>query len=105
DLGSSNGVMVNAMKIDGPYHLLHCDRILIGSVAIYFMHTALEESFETVRASGAGGAVAKQVAAAMDAAWQCQSCGSSNLPVARFCANCGSPRAQQALAMSQGKGR
>ncbi len=108
DLGSSNGVMVNAMKIDGPYHLSHCDRILIGSVAIYFMHTTLKESFETVQAGSEASAFASgsiHAAGSIEATWQCLSCGSSDLPVARFCANCGSPRARQVPAMSQGKGR
>ncbi len=44
DLGSSNGVLVNATKIDGPYRLSHCDRILIGSAAIYFMHPAPDDA-------------------------------------------------------------
>src|SRR5581483_4737984 len=37
DMQSSNGVLVNATKIDNPYRLAHGDRITIGSIALYFI--------------------------------------------------------------------
>ncbi|HZU03632.1 MAG TPA: FAD-dependent oxidoreductase [Ktedonobacteraceae bacterium] len=36
DLNSSNGVFVNKIKINNPYHLFHGDRIVIGDTLIYF---------------------------------------------------------------------
>ena len=36
DLGSSNGVFVNKVKISNRYHLSHGDRIVIGNTLIYF---------------------------------------------------------------------
>jgi NADPH-dependent 2,4-dienoyl-CoA reductase/sulfur reductase-like enzyme/pSer/pThr/pTyr-binding forkhead associated (FHA) protein len=110
DLDSSNGVMVNSTKIDGPYRLSHCDRILIGSTPIYFMHTTLEESLETVRGvivsvASAGQPASREARPQEEAMWQCQNCGVMNPPIARFCANCGTPAASVAPVMSQGKGR
>ncbi len=43
DLSSSNGVFVNRVKINNPYHLLHGDRIVIGNTLLYL-------SFPSVRA-------------------------------------------------------
>jgi pSer/pThr/pTyr-binding forkhead associated (FHA) protein/NADPH-dependent 2,4-dienoyl-CoA reductase/sulfur reductase-like enzyme len=106
DLGSGNGVMVNALKIDGPYRLAHGDRVLIGSAAIYFMHPALDEPLEVSRPAKAPassrGDQAEQSAGANE---QCLSCGTPNPSTARFCANCGAPLAGNVPAMSQGKGR
>jgi NADPH-dependent 2,4-dienoyl-CoA reductase/sulfur reductase-like enzyme/pSer/pThr/pTyr-binding forkhead associated (FHA) protein len=104
DLGSSNGVMVNAAKIDGPYRLSHCDRILIGSAAIYFMHPALDTPSGMPQVGQTRASPANDSAGSM-AASRCGSCGVSNLPIARFCANCGAPLEQNIPAMLQGKGR
>ncbi len=38
DLGSSNGVFVNRVKISNPYHLTHGDRLVIGNLLLYFSH-------------------------------------------------------------------
>ena len=103
DLGSSNGVLVNATKIDGPYRLSHCDRILIGSAAMYFMHPALDMPYQMPAAAQASAATADD--SARSSTLQCSGCGTSNPTVARFCANCGMPIGRSVPALSQGKGR
>ncbi len=77
DRGSSNGVMVNRTRIDNPYRLAHGDRIIIGSITIYFIDQQEMEN----RSSSA------QVAPPHT----CSNCGTVNTPIARFCANCGAP--------------
>jgi NADPH-dependent 2,4-dienoyl-CoA reductase/sulfur reductase-like enzyme/pSer/pThr/pTyr-binding forkhead associated (FHA) protein len=77
DLGSANGVIVNEMKIDNPYLLVHDDRITIGGIVIYFMH---------VRQEGRQGEVANA-----GPTLACRNCGASNISIARFCATCGTP--------------
>ena len=104
DLGSSNGVLVNATKIDGPYRLAHCDRILIGSAAIYFMHPALDAPSELPQAGRPPASPADHFAGSM-ATSQCLSCETSNPLEARFCANCGTPLERNVPALSQAKGR
>src|SRR6266566_2694481 len=42
DLGSANGVIVNQMKIDNPYLLVHGDRIMIGGIILFFMNIQQE---------------------------------------------------------------
>jgi len=77
DHGSSNGVMVNRTRIDNPYRLAHGDRITIGSITIYFIDQREMEN----RPSGAQAAPPHT----------CNNCGTANIPIARFCANCGAP--------------
>jgi pSer/pThr/pTyr-binding forkhead associated (FHA) protein len=98
-LGSSNGVLVNATKIDGPYRLSHCDRILIGSAAIYFMHPALDAPYQVPKSAQAP-ASATGDSAGSTAMVQCQICGTSNPAAAYFCVNCGAPLEQNAPAQS-----
>ncbi|HEU0000696.1 MAG TPA: FAD-dependent oxidoreductase [Ktedonobacteraceae bacterium] len=78
DMQSSNGVLVNATKIDNPYRLAHGDRIAIGSIALYFI--SVESQPE-----------AQAVVPAAPANVQCRNCGASNALHARFCTTCGSP--------------
>jgi NADPH-dependent 2,4-dienoyl-CoA reductase/sulfur reductase-like enzyme/pSer/pThr/pTyr-binding forkhead associated (FHA) protein len=77
DLGSANGVIVNQVKIDNPYLLVHDDRITIGGIVIYFMHVRQEDQQGAV--ANAGQTLA------------CRNCGASNISIARFCATCGTP--------------
>jgi NADPH-dependent 2,4-dienoyl-CoA reductase/sulfur reductase-like enzyme/pSer/pThr/pTyr-binding forkhead associated (FHA) protein len=77
DLGSANGVIVNEMKIDNPYLLVHDDRITIGGIVIYFMHVRQEDQQGAL--ANAGQTLA------------CRNCGASNISIARFCATCGTP--------------
>jgi len=77
DLGSANGVIVNEMKIDNPYLLVHDDRITIGGIVIYFMHVRQEDQQGAL--ANAGQTLASR------------NCGASNISIARFCATCGTP--------------
>jgi pSer/pThr/pTyr-binding forkhead associated (FHA) protein len=88
DLGSSNGVIVNQLKIDNPYLLVHADRILIGGIVIFFLDIRQKETVGAgiARALNTGGAL---LAPALNA--PCSNCGASNLSIARFCATCGTP--------------
>jgi NADPH-dependent 2,4-dienoyl-CoA reductase/sulfur reductase-like enzyme/pSer/pThr/pTyr-binding forkhead associated (FHA) protein/CRP-like cAMP-binding protein/Fe-S-cluster-containing hydrogenase component 2 len=54
DLGSSNGVFVNRVKITNPYHLIHGDRIVIGNMLLYFSFPQLrmQQSSSTLKAVG-----------------------------------------------------
>ena len=83
DLGSANGVIVNQMKIDNPYLLVHSDRIMIGSIVIFFMNIQQGEREAQSYIVGAG------LAPALNAL--CHNCGASNISIARFCATCGTP--------------
>src|SRR6266702_4179974 len=83
DLGSANGVIVNQMKIDNPYLLVHSDRILIGSIVIFFMSIRQEERAGQSDIVGAGFTPALNT--------PCRNCGASNISIARFCATCGTP--------------
>jgi hypothetical protein len=87
DLGSSNGVFVNQVKIDNPYLLAHGDRISIGNSTIYFM--AAQDGLSSIE----GGAGSKKDALRENALQDrtCSSCGASNTSVARFCTVCGQP--------------
>ncbi len=44
DLNSSNGVFVNRVKINNPYHLLHGDRIVLGNTLIYLSYPSARSS-------------------------------------------------------------
>ena len=83
DLGSANGVIVNQMKIDNPYLLVHSDRILIGSIVIFFMSIRQEERAGQSDIVGAGFSPALNT--------PCRNCGASNISIAHFCATCGTP--------------
>ncbi len=96
DLGSSNGVMVNAMKIDSPYRLSHCDRVRIGSTPIYYMNALLNEE------TPPGDKEASPATSAHIATF-CPRCGVSNLARARFCANCGAPLNRSVPLAAQGR--
>lgn len=98
DLGSSNGVIVNATKIDGPYRLSHCDRIRIGNTSIYFMNALLDDQPPDSAAASPADAVR-----ATHIATFCPHCGVSNLARARFCANCGSPLNRSVPLAAQGR--
>ena len=79
DLASANGVVVNSTKIDNPYLLVHGDRIIIGSTAIFFIDVR-QEGLERASAGERQGD-----------GYTCGNCGASNLRIARFCATCGTP--------------
>jgi len=79
DLASANGVVVNSTKIDNPYLLVHGDRIIIGSTAIFFIDVR-QEGLERASAGERQGD-----------GYTCGNCGASNLRMARFCATCGTP--------------
>lgn len=79
DLASANGVVVNSTKIDNPYLLVHGDRIIIGSTAIFFIDVR-QEGLERASAGERQGE-----------RHTCGNCGASNLRIARFCATCGTP--------------
>jgi NADPH-dependent 2,4-dienoyl-CoA reductase/sulfur reductase-like enzyme/pSer/pThr/pTyr-binding forkhead associated (FHA) protein len=83
DLGSANGVIVNQLKIDNPYLLVHSDRIMIGSIVIFYMNIRQEEG------AGQSDIVGARLAPALNA--PCRNCGASNTSIARFCATCGTP--------------
>jgi NADPH-dependent 2,4-dienoyl-CoA reductase/sulfur reductase-like enzyme/Fe-S-cluster-containing hydrogenase component 2/pSer/pThr/pTyr-binding forkhead associated (FHA) protein/CRP-like cAMP-binding protein len=42
DLDSRNGVIVNKVKINNPFHLSHGDRIVIGDTLVYFSYPAVK---------------------------------------------------------------
>jgi hypothetical protein len=86
DLGSANGVIVNQMKIDNPYLLVHGDRIMIGGIVIFFMNIQQGGREAQPYTVGAG-----LVPALNAPALACRNCGASNTGIARFCATCGTP--------------
>ncbi len=109
DLGSSNGVTVNQVKIEKPCILSHGDRIMLGSShMIYFvdLHAGqeagmrnvqkpaqfLEESTSTrqpvAQGAGAQQGIQPQVSASLPQMTMCRKCGVANTRVARFCASC-----------------
>ncbi len=90
DLGSANGVIVNQMKIDNPYLLVHGDRIMIGGIILFFMNIQQENIV------GAGFTPALNtpgLAPALNAPAlaPCRNCGTLNTGIARFCVTCGTP--------------
>ncbi len=46
DIGSSNGVFVNGERLQGPHHLVHSDRIVIGNVLLYYSFPPKEQAEE-----------------------------------------------------------
>ncbi len=96
DLGSANGVLVNQMKIDNPYLLVHSDRILIGGTVIFYMNLHQEDYANVLARTEQGtpaqsheGIITSDAKDAMDIV--CHHCGASNVSIARFCATCGTP--------------
>jgi len=92
DLGSSNGVIVNSTRIDNPYLLVHGDHFSIGSISIYFLDTNTEalkdEGNAPVRSSSSESPKSADISPVNV---PCPNCGTSNIPIARFCASCGTP--------------
>jgi NADPH-dependent 2,4-dienoyl-CoA reductase/sulfur reductase-like enzyme/pSer/pThr/pTyr-binding forkhead associated (FHA) protein len=104
DLGSANGLVVNQMKIDNPYLLVHSDRIMIGGTVIFYMNIRQEDYVsviadpeQRVSEQGQNSVIpntfaslsvnsAKDLSNAL-----CRNCGASNISIARFCATCGTP--------------
>jgi pSer/pThr/pTyr-binding forkhead associated (FHA) protein len=105
---SSNGVIVNQMKIDNPYRLSHGDRIVLGSSLIYFidLHATSQlvrpvpganpAGVQTLKVGSATVGLLKKVDSPPVEQGQnnlrfCQHCGVANTRNARFCAGCSSP--------------
>ena len=99
DLGSANGVIVNQMKIDNPYLLVHGDRIMIGGIVIFFMNLQQGEREAQSYRVGAGLAPALNAPTMNAPALACRNCGASNTGIARFCATCGAPLENSHAAM------
>jgi len=99
DLGSANGVLVNQMKIDNPYLLVHSDRILIGGTVIFYMNLELETHRDLIPEAGPGTQGQRNSGQAPPLHYTaggrqiivCRNCGASNVSIARFCATCGTP--------------
>jgi len=101
DLGSANGVIVNQVKIDNPYLLVHGDRIVIGGIVIFFMNIRQEERVDGGRSgqespsgqglSGQGQALPLHYTESERGSKICRNCGASNGSIARFCVSCGTP--------------
>jgi NADPH-dependent 2,4-dienoyl-CoA reductase/sulfur reductase-like enzyme/pSer/pThr/pTyr-binding forkhead associated (FHA) protein len=88
DLESSNGVMVNSTRIEGPYRLAHGDRLLIGGTTLYFMYQ-LSSAPEEAASPGSG----------PQAPLTCRRCGTPVQESARFCGLCGAFLEQQRAAV------
>ena len=86
DLGSSNGVRINSIRIDSPYLLAHGDRVVIGGTTLYFLHQAPDEA-PLVPDSTNGARM-----------FVCSACGTAAPEHARFCVHCGTPLGQPVLA-------
>ena len=74
DLKSSNGVIVNQVRISNPNRLSHGDRVVIGGLVLYFIHLPASQVEEKEQQTSV-----------------CRQCGASIDRVARFCAKCGAP--------------
>jgi NADPH-dependent 2,4-dienoyl-CoA reductase/sulfur reductase-like enzyme/pSer/pThr/pTyr-binding forkhead associated (FHA) protein len=98
DTDSSNGISVNHTQINNPYHLAHGDTIAIGGISIFFL--APGEADQAANLSRSGG---QEIGAVTTSPGErvrplrdgnkkvCPTCSMSNSPVARFCAQCGTP--------------
>ena len=87
DLDSSNGVLVNRIKIDNPYRLAHGDRIQIGDIIIYFLHQV-----PTMPALPAFSDDPKMI---------CSICGAVHASTSRSCINCGTSLEEPAATSTQ----
>jgi hypothetical protein len=91
DLGSSNGVIVNSTRIDNPYLLVHGDRFTIGSISTYFLNTGDAPMVGDNGSALSSSSDSPKPVDISPGSIGCPTCGTSNSPVARFCANCGTP--------------
>jgi pSer/pThr/pTyr-binding forkhead associated (FHA) protein len=91
DLGSSNGTLVNQVKIDNPYLLTHGDRIAIGNAMIFFMAPSSIAGNAEAAAQLTKDAAPSARLHHADRTSTCRNCGASNMPLARFCTTCGTP--------------
>jgi len=103
DLESANGVIVNQLKIDNPYLLVHGDRIMIGGIVIFFINVRQEYSegarIDEGQSYTAGAGVAPTIYPPVlsshphseSTPTNCRNCGASNVSIARFCVSCGTP--------------
>ncbi len=107
DLGSSNGVIVNSTRIDNPYLLANGDRLTIGSIFIYYLDVGTNSAtpFPSIAARDVGAQSiapmglydrppspkSPKLANISTGNVPCPNCSASNSPIARFCANCGTP--------------
>jgi predicted component of type VI protein secretion system len=91
DLGSSNGVIVNSTRIDNPYLLVHGDRFTIGIMSTYFLDARASSMVGDNVPARSSSSDSPKPAVISPGNVPCPNCGTSNIPVARFCANCGSP--------------
>jgi len=73
DFGSRNGVAVNGVRINGPRHLAHMDRVYIGSQELVLIDAA--------KMREPGKETAEYVV--------CDACGAINGPAKRRCGECG----------------
>jgi NADPH-dependent 2,4-dienoyl-CoA reductase/sulfur reductase-like enzyme/pSer/pThr/pTyr-binding forkhead associated (FHA) protein len=94
DLGSANGVIVNEIKIDNPYLLVHSDRMIIGGTVIFYMNIQQEnyvvaDAEQKVPVQEHSSANSSEARDSLNVL--CHQCGASNLSIARFCATCGTP--------------
>ena len=69
DLGSSNGVLLNQVRIGSPNRLSHGDRIVIGGLMLYFISLQAESEKRGQKV--------------------CANCGAASEQSARFCPKCG----------------
>ena len=91
DLGSSNGVIVNSTRIDNPYLLVHGDRFTIGSISTYFLDAGASSMVGDNAPARSSSSDSPKPADISPGNIPCPNCGTSNVPVARFCAKCGTP--------------
>lgn len=117
DLGSSHGVLVNQVRIEGPHRLTHGDCIVLGSTLIFFVdlqagrepteqleklpakprrteraatpaNAARPERPDATGRVAAAAAIHMQSPGKMPQVVICPHCGIANMRVARFCAGC-----------------
>jgi pSer/pThr/pTyr-binding forkhead associated (FHA) protein len=97
DTGSSNGISVNHTRITNPYHLAHSDTIAIGSISIFFLapgeadQSAVGAVNRPLWEPGVNRADAINRSLREGDKKVCPTCSLSNSPIARFCAQCGTP--------------
>jgi len=116
DLGSSNGLMINQVKIGNAYHLSHNDCITLGGSVLYFVDlrampdvTFRAQAMDPPRApiiaaassiqprgvaQVINGQADKRVSSKLATVPElvvCNTCGGVNTRIARFCASCSAP--------------
>ena len=87
DLQSSNGVVVNAARIDDPYRLSHGDRLGFGSIQGYFidLHQSSPETFDEAKQEHLP---LPTETIPVESLRVCPHCGTINMRTARLCASC-----------------